>query len=172
MVVAHLEAPVEEHAHRQPTGAAPTHFRDSAGVARDDGRSVRRGDIHAGVYLREELRDDPVGRPPDARCEHSRRLAHQEAESGIPTFRHRNEQDATDREVGGLERDAVRGADGVGIRTEARRDPRDGLALAHDVNGGIDGRDDEGLPRPKLRRVLDLVVVGEGLRCDRVYGRD
>src|SRR5207253_11465432 len=72
---------------------------------------------------------------------------------------------------GGLERDAVHGPDGVGIRPEARGDPRDGLAVANDVDRGIDRRNHERLPWAKLRRVFDPIVVRERLRRDRVDGR-
>src|SRR5207237_8456162 len=92
-VVAYLEAPGQDHAGRQPTGAAPTDFGDGAGVARDDGRSVRRGDVHAAVYLREELRHDALGRPSNARREHAWRVAHDEAEARVAAFGHWDKQE-------------------------------------------------------------------------------
>src|SRR5947207_8440048 len=70
VVVADLETPVEEDAHRETAGAPPTDLGHGAGVARDDRRSIRRRDIDAGVYLGEELRHDAVGRPADPRREH------------------------------------------------------------------------------------------------------
>src|SRR5438105_15166077 len=66
VVVAYLEAPVEENAHREAAGPAPTDLGDRAGVARDHRRSIRCRDIDAGVHLREELRHDAIGRPADA----------------------------------------------------------------------------------------------------------
>src|SRR5437764_13828307 len=107
VVVAYLEAPVQEHADRQPAGTAPTDFGDGAGVARNNGRSVRRGDVHTGVYLREELRHDALGRPPNARREHAWRVAHDKTEARVTAFGHRDKQDPADRHIGRIKGDAV-----------------------------------------------------------------
>src|SRR5207253_608070 len=172
VVVAYLEAPVQEHADRQPTGAAPTDFGDGAGVARNYGRSVGRGDVHTGVYLREELRHDALGRPPNARREHAWRVAHDETEARVAAFGHRDKQDPADRHIGRLKSDAVHVPHRVGIRAEARGDTRERLPVADHMDGGIDRRDHDRLTRPELRRVLYPVVVSDGLRRDPVPRRD
>src|SRR5438046_2606611 len=171
VVVAYLETPVQENAEREAAGAAPTALGDRSGVARDDGRPIQRRDVDPGVYLREELRHDAIGRPADSRREHAWSLTHHEAEPGVPPLGHRNQKDATGRDVGGLERDAVDGPHGVGIHSKVSGDARESLTVAYDVGRGIDGRNHERLTRAELRRVLDLIVVRERLRRNRVDGR-
>src|SRR5437762_13064181 len=168
VVVAYLETPVQEHADRQPAGTAPTEFGAGAKVARNHSRSVRRGDVHTGVYLREELRHDALGRPPNARREHAWRVAHDKTEARVTAFGHRDKQDPADRHIGRLKGDAVDVPHRVGIRAEARGDTRERLPVANHMDGGIDRRDHDRLTRPSLLRVLYPVYVSVRSRRDPV----
>src|SRR5438034_334531 len=85
VVVAYLETPVQENADREAAGAAPTDLGDRSGVARDDGRPIQRRDVDPGVYLREELRHDAIGRPADSR----RDRVDLQARRVLPKRRHR-----------------------------------------------------------------------------------